>query len=178
MKLVEFSPLTLKGSFESGLILNKLWLIHELKKIQDQFSTIYILGSWYGNMSILLAKNNIQYDHIVNVDRDASVVRKAQRIARILKIDDRIEPMVKDANKLDYRQLDPDGLVINTSCHDMANQGWFDHIPAGVMVALQSRDDVDDDLSSYQLSNILYQGSRSAQDPETRYTSILRIGIK
>jgi hypothetical protein len=178
MKLLEFSPLTLQGSFESGLILNKLWLIHELKKIQDQFSTIYILGSWYGNMSILLAKNNIQYDHIVNVDKDAGVVRGAQRIARILNIDDRIEPMIKDANRLDYRQLDQDGLVINTSCHDMENRGWFDHIPAGVIVALQSRDDVDDDLSAYDLSRTLYQGSRSAEDPETDYRSLLRIGVK
>ena len=178
MRLLEFSPSTLQGSFESGLILNKLWLIHELKKIQDQFSTIYILGSWYGNMSILLNRSGIQYDHIVNVDQDAGVVRGAQRIARILKIDDRIEPMVKDANRLDYRQLDQDGLVINTSCHDMANRGWFDHIPAGVMVALQSRDDVDHDLDAYDLSRTLYQGSRSARDPETDYTSVLRIGVK
>jgi len=178
MKLLEFSPLTLHGSFDRGLIMNKLWLIHQLEKIQDQFSTIYILGSWYGNMSILLAKSNIQYDHIVNVDQDAAVVRGAHRMARILKIDDRIEPMVKDANRLDYRQLDQDGLVINTSCHDMDNRGWFDHIPAGVMVALQSRDDVDDDLSAYDLSQTLYQGSRSAEDPETDYTSLLRIGVK
>jgi hypothetical protein len=99
-------------------------------------------------------------------------------MARILKIDDRIEPMVKDANRLDYRQLDPDGLVINTSCHDMANRGWFDHIPAGVLVALQSRDDVDHDLDQYDLSETLYQGSRSAQDPETGYQSLLRIGVK
>ena len=178
MKLLEFSPLTLQGSFESGLILNKLWLLHQLRKIQDQFSTIYILGSWSGNMSILLAKNNIQYDHIVNVDRDAGVVRRAHRMAQILKIDDRIEPMVKDANRLDYRQLDEDGLVINTSCHDMANRGWFAHIPSGVLVALQSRDDVDHDLDQYDLSRILYQGRRSARDPETRYTSVLRIGVK
>jgi SAM-dependent methyltransferase len=178
MKLLEFSPSTLQGSFESGLILNKLWLIRELKKIQDQFSTIYILGSWYGNMSILLAKNNIQYDHIVNVDRDPAVVRRAHRMAQILKIDDRIEPMIKDANRLDYRQLDEDGLVINTSCHDMDNRGWFDHIPSGVVVALQSRDDVDHDLDQYDLGQTLYQGSRSARDPETRYTSVLRIGVK
>jgi hypothetical protein len=178
MKLLEFSPLTLRGSFESGLILNKLWLLHHLQKIQDQFSTIYILGSWYGNMSILLAKSNIQYDHIVNVDRDPGVVRGAHRMAQILKIDDRIEPMVKDANRLDYRQLDQDGLVINTSCHDMANRGWFDHIPAGVLVALQSRDDVDHDLDQYDLSQTLYQGTRSARDPETGYTSVLRIGVK
>jgi len=178
MKLLEFSPSTLKGSFESGLILNKLWLIHELKKIQDQFSTIYILGSWYGNMSILLAKDNIEYDHIVNVDQDPRVMRGSQRITRILNIDDRIEPMIKDANKLDYRQLDEDGLVINTSCHDMANHGWFDHIPSGVLVALQTRDDVDHDLDQYDLSSTLYQGTRKAQDPETLYTSVLRIGVK
>jgi hypothetical protein len=178
MRLLEFSPLTLQGSFESGLILNKLWLIHELKKIQDQFSTIYILGSWYGNMSILLAKSDIQYDRMVNVDSDAIVVRGAQRIARALGLDDQVEAMIKDANELDYRQLDQDGLVINTSCHDMENHGWFDHIPSGVLVALQSRDDVDDDLSAYDLSETLYQGSRSAQDPETDYRSLLRIGVK
>ena len=178
MKLLEFSPLTLQGSFESGLILNKLWLIHELKKIQDQFSTIYVLGSWYGNMSILLNRSGIEYDHIVNVDRDARVVRGSHRITRMLNIDDRIEPMVKDANRLDYRQLDQDGLVINTSCHDMENLGWFDHIPSGVLVALQSRDDVDHDLDQYDLSRTLYQGSRKARDPETRYRSVLRIGVK
>jgi len=178
MKLVEFSPPTLRGSFESGLILNKLWLIHELKKIKDQFSTIYILGSWYGNMSILLNRSGIEYDHIVNVDTDPRVMRGSQRITRILDIDDRIEPMVRDANRLDYRQLDPDGLVINTSCHDMANRGWFDHIPSGVLVALQSRDDVDHDLDQYDLSRTLYQGRRKARDPETRYTSVLRIGVK
>ena len=178
MRLMEFSPLTVQGSFENGLILNKLWLIYELQKIQDQFSTIYILGSWYGNMSILLAKSQIQYNHIVNVDQDASVVRQAHRIARVMGLDDCIEPMVQDANRLDYRQLDQDGLVINTSCHDMENHGWFDHIPAGVLVVLQSRDDVDHDLGDYDLSQTLYQGQRSAQDPETDYQSLLRIGVK
>ena len=177
MKLLEFSPLTMQGSFDRGLIMNKLWLIHELEKIQDQFSTIYILGSWYGNMSILLAKSGIEYNHIVNVDQDTDVTRQAQRIGRMLNISD-IEYMAKDANRLNYQQLDLDGLVINTSCHDMDNRGWFDHIPAGVLVALQSRDDVDDDLSAYDLSQTLYQGSRSAQDPETSYKSLLRIGVK
>jgi hypothetical protein len=177
MKLLEFSPLTLDGSFERGLIMNKLWLIHELQKIQDQFSTIYILGSWYGNMSILLSKSTIQYDHIVNVDQDTGVNRQAKRIGRMLNIHN-VEYMAKDANRLNYQQLDPDGSVINTSCHDMANHGWFDRIPQGVLVALQSRDDVDHDLDQYDLSRTLYQGSRSAQDPETRYTSVLRIGVK
>jgi hypothetical protein len=177
MKLLEFSPSTIPGSFGRGLVFTKLWLLHELEKIQDQFSTIYILGSWYGNMSILLAKSRIQYNHIVNVDRNVDRTRAAKRMGRMLNIAN-TEYMAKDANGLDYQQLDQDGLVINTSCHDIENQGWFDHIPAGVMVALQSRDDVDHDFGDYDLSRILYQGQRSAQDPETDYTSLLQIGVK
>jgi hypothetical protein len=178
MRLLEFSPDTLQGSFERGLIFNKLWLIHELAKIKDQFDTIYILGSWYGNMSLLLAKSGIKFKHIVNVDQDRHAVMQGQKIANTMGLSNCIEPMVANANRIDYRQLGANGLVINTSCHDMQNQGWFDHIPPGTWVALQSRDDVHDDLSDYALSKVLYQGTRQAQDPETQYTSILQIGIK
>ena len=178
MRLKEFSPDTVSGSFDRGLIFNKLWLIHELAKIKDTFSTIYILGSWYGNLSILLARSDIDYKHIVNVDTDAKRVRQGQAIAKQMHVADRIEPMVADANELDYRQLDSNGLVVNCSIHDMPNLGWFDHIPRGVMVALQSRTDVDHDIDSYALKPILYDGTKQLADPETEYTSLLRIGIR
>ena len=178
MRLREFTPDTLAGSFDRGLIFNKLWLIHELAKIKHTFSTIYILGSWYGNLSILLARSDIDYKHIVNVDTDAKRVRQGQAIAKQMHVADRIEPMVADANELDYRQLDSNGLVINCSIHDMPNSGWFDHIPRGVMVALQSRTDVDHDINSYALKTILYDGTKQLADPETEYTSLLRIGIR
>ena len=178
MRLREFTPDTLAGSFDRGLIFNKLWLIHELATIKDTFSTIYILGSWYGNLSILLARSDIDYKHIVNVDTDAKRVRQGQAIAKQMHVADRIEPMVADANELDYRQLDSNGLVVNCSIHDMPNSGWFDHIPRGVMVALQSRTDVDHDINSYALKPILYDGTKQLADPETEYTSLLRIGIR
>ena len=178
MRLREFTPDTLAGSFDRGLIFNKLWLIHELATIKDTFSTIYILGSWYGNLSILLARSDIDYKHIVNVDTDAKRVRQGQAIAKQMHVADRIEPMVADANELDYRQLDSNGLVVNCSIHDMPNLGWFDHIPRGVMVALQSRTDVDHDINSYALKTILYDGTKQLADPETEYTSLLRIGIR
>ena len=178
MRLREFSPDTVSGSFDRGLVFNKLWMIHELAKIKDTFSTIYILGSWYGNLSILLARSDIDYKHIVNVDTDAKRVRQGQAIAKQMHVADRIESMVADANELDYRQLDRDGLVVNCSIHDMPNSGWFDHIPRGVMVALQSRTDVDHDINSYALKTILYDGTKQLADPETEYTSLLRIGIR
>jgi hypothetical protein len=186
---MEFSPLTVQGSFENGLILNKLWLIYELQKIQDQFSTIYILGSWYGNMSILLAKSQIQYNHIVNVDQDASVVRQAHRIARVMGLDDCIEPMVQDANRLDYRQLDQDGLVINTSCNDIENQGWFEHIPQGAVVALEGRDnqpnnptnttqDLDTFHAEYALEETYVLDKIQLKGYVDTYNRFLKIGIK
>ena len=178
MRLREFTPDTLQGSFHRGLIFNKLWLIRELSKIQDNFSTIYILGSWYGNLSLLLARSDIDYDHIVNVDADAKRVQKGQSIAQQMHVADRIEAIAADANDLDYRQLDRDGLVVNCSTHDMQNSGWFDHIPAGVMVVLQSRADVDHNFEQYPLEETLYNGSIQLQDPETTYISLLKIGIK
>jgi len=178
MRLREFSPDTVSGSFDRGLVFNKLWMIHELAKIKDTFSTIYILGSWYANLSILLARSSISYQHIVNVDTDERRVRQGQDIARQMHVADRIESMVADANTVDYRQLDSNGLVVNCSIHDMPNSGWFDHIPQGVMVALQSRTDVDHDIDSYALKPILYDGTWELEDPETEYTSLLRIGIR
>ena len=46
------------------------------------------------------------------------------------------------------------------------------------MVVLQSRQDVNHQLDSYQFSKVLYQGSLDLTDPETEYTSLLQIGIK
>lgn len=178
LKLVEFSPLTLSGSFSKGLVLNKLWLISELKKIKSNFSTIYVLGSWYANMAILLSKSSIRYDRIVNVEIDKKVAKEGQRIADLLDTSDKIKTMIKDANKLDYKLLDKNGLVINTSCHDMENNGWFDNIPNGTLVALQSRNDVEDDLSKYKFHKILFNGGKLLKDPETEYVSLMKIGIK
>lgn len=176
-KLNEFSPDTLSGSFTKDLVFNKLWLIRELENIKTNFDTIYVLGSWYGNMSFLLAKSSIEFDKIINVDTDAEVIDASERIAKLTN-NTRVTHMVKDANQLTYEQLGSNGLVINTSCHDMENNGWFEHIPAGTLVALQSRTDVADDLTAYEFSNTLYEGSLELEDPETKYTSILKIGIK
>jgi hypothetical protein len=178
MRLLEFAPLTMAGSFHRSLIFNKLWLISELSQIKDSFSTIYVLGSWYGNMSLLLARSSIRYDQIINVDRDAQVVRAGQAIAEKMGLADGIRAMVADANTLDYSDLDSDSLVINTSCYEIKNTKWFDRVPAGTMMALETRTDVDEDLEDYELSNVLYQGSRELTDPETDYTSVLKIGVK
>jgi hypothetical protein len=60
----EDSPDTLMGSFTPDLITSKDWLCKELKKHIKNKPTIYVLGSWYGNIVVSLEKYNIDYKKI------------------------------------------------------------------------------------------------------------------
>lgn len=186
MRISEVSPNTLEGSWSRDLMLSKLWLIRKMRSIKPSFGTIYILGSWYGNLSLLMLDRNLEFDRIINVDVDEAALSKGDGIMGKLHNHDRIESMCKDANDLDYRQLGKHGLVINTSCNNIPNKGWFDSIPKGTMVALQGRDndpgsvnhydDLDGFVDSYPLSSTTYSGRITLDDPETSYDRYMIIG--
>lgn len=168
MKLYEFSPNTLKGSFTPDLMASKQWLIQQLNELAPTVDRIYILGSWYGNLSLLLTDSAISFDDIVNVDKDPRAVERSKSMTRQY---DNIHTIVQDANTLDY---DKASLVINTSCNDMPNEGWFDRIPKGTLVAVQTRGKPFD----FELSQVLYRGKKSLVDPEGNYTRLMLIGLK
>ena len=184
--LEESSGYSLAGSFTKDLIVSKVWLLDQLAKIQQHYSTMYVLGSWYGNLALYMQlQPSIDVDLVVNVEINAEMLDTSQRILNRVGADN-VEYMLKDANRLDYRQLGDSGVVVNTSLTEMPEQAWFDHIPAGTMVALQARDhdagvkynSAQDIQRRYPLSQILYHGSKQLQDPETPYTRYMVIGIK
>ena len=185
-KLQESSGYSLKGSFTRDLIASKVWLLNELAQIAPQVGTIYVLGSWYGNLGVLLALDPvIQYQRLINVETDKKFLQASERIQDYMGID-HAEYMLADANDLDYRQLGPDGVVINTSLTDMEGRAWFDNIPAGTLVAMQSRDhdpgnaaDSTKDITDrFTLGEVVYDGELQLADPETKYTRYMVIGIK
>lgn len=184
--LDESSGSSLEGSFTRDLVFSKCWLMHELAKIQPHISTMYILGSWYGNLALLLNRYpQVQVDHIINVETNAERLNTGQSILDQAGADN-VESMLKDANDLDYRQLGTDGAVVNTSLTEMPGTAWFDNIPTGTLVVLQARDnnpgpqfdDVEDIEQKYPLSQVLYSGSLALQDPETAYKRFMIIGRK
>lgn len=184
--LDESSGYSFEGSFTSDLVFSKLWLIRELAKIQPRISTMYVLGSWYGNLAVLLTLYpKIQVDEIINVETDSEFLKGSQRILNRVGADN-VEYMLKDANDLDYRQLDRDGVVVNTSLTDMPGTDWFRNIPPGTLVVLQARDhdpgqqfrSAEDIEQKFPLSQVLYSGSLDLEDPETEYTRFMTIGIK
>jgi len=184
--LTESSGYSLEGSFTHDLTTSKVWLLQELARIQPRVGTVYVLGSWFGNISLYLHLMPL-LDHgtIINVERDRSMLAQSKRMLDHIGAQD-VEHMLADANDLDYRQLGDDGVVVNTSLTDMPGRDWFDNIPPGTLVALQARDhdpgqqfhSTQDILDKFPMKEVLYQGGLDLQDPETDYTRFMVIGRK
>jgi len=185
-KVNESSGYSLQGSFTPDLTRSKVWLLKELGEIAPTLDTVYILGSWYGNLALYMhLQPTFEYDQIINVETDQGMLTQSARMLDHVGAE-RVEHMYQDANELDYRQLGPNSAVINTSLTDMPGRAWFDHIPAGTLVVLQARDQdpgqqfhsPQDILDKFPLDQVYYTGTRSLQDPETEYNRFMVIGRK
>ena len=185
-ELDESSGYSLAGSFTRDLTASKVWVLQKLSQIQKEFSTIYILGSWYGNLSLYMTLEPMLHaDQLINVEKDQEMLDTSQRLLDLAGAQN-VKYMFADANKLDYRQLGDRGAVINCSLTDMPGRSWFLNIPTGTMVVLQGRNqDANRNFESTQeivdrfpLSKVLYHGSMQLKDPETEYTRYMVIGIK
>jgi hypothetical protein len=188
--LAEVTADTQVGSDHRSLLMERFWAIAMLSKIKNKFGTIYILGSWYGNVALMLLLLNryIQFDRIINDDTNAKSLAAGQARLEKLGLDCEIKPMHQDANRLSYNQIGADGLVINLSCHNIKGSRWFDRIPAGTQVVLQTRNNDPAAVNqfktfkqfdqTYQLSQTQYQGTLTLQDPDGVYQDYMKIGIK
>ena len=184
--LDESSGYSLSGSMTRDLTASKVWLLSELEKIQTNYSTIYMLGSWYGNLALYMTlEGRIQADKIVLVEKDKKFLFTSKKLLDLSGADN-VEYMLEDSNKLDYRQLGESGVVINTSLTDMPGRSWFLNIPAGTLVVMQGRDhdpnrsfsSTQDIVDRFPLSEVLYHGRMQLRDPETEYTRYMVIGRK
>lgn len=184
----KISPNTLKGSFSNDLIIRKLWAVDEISKISDHFKTIYVLGSWYGNMGFVIAKSsNIKFSKLYNVDNDSKVLDDSEDLYRVADIENS-NFLNMDANKLKYRNAKDSNLVINTSTNNIKGNQWFKNIPDGSLVLLQGRNNdpgavntfksLKDFKNFYPLKKILYAGSIDLEAAEADYESYMVIGIK
>jgi hypothetical protein len=184
--LEESSGYSLQGSFTHDLTKSKVWLMSELAKVQQDFSTIYVLGSWFGNLALYMTLDPmIRAKKIINVDVNPEWMAQSQRMLDHVGADN-VEHMLRDANRLDYRQLGSNGAVINTGLTDIDGRAWFDRIPSGTVVVMQARDQnsgnqfssADDILEKFPLSQVSFSGSLQLQDPETPYRRFMVIGTK
>lgn len=185
--VAESSGYSLRGSITTDLVKSKIWLLEELSNISNHYDVAYILGSWYSNTALLIHLTDlISVDHVINVDTNKKFLQTGKQLLDFAGVDFRVDHMSKDANRLDYRQLTQDSVVINTSLQNMHDDQWFRNIPPGTLVAMQSRDNdpdvqyrsLEDIDRRFPLGETLYEGTLKLQDPETKYQRFMKIGLR
>jgi len=192
-----------KDCFSRGQLKSKLWVVKELKKLDLDLGTVFLCAGWYGTLSTMLFESNIKIEKIRSFDKDPS----CRKIAEIfnkpwVKNDWAFKSSTQDILEIDYNQhsynvtrsdnslcelTDSPDTIINTSCEHIEDfSKWYNSIPDGKLVILQSNDyfDIEEHVNC---SKSISQFSKSCPMKETlfegelflpEYTRFMKIGFR
>ena len=189
--------------FSRGQLQSKLWLVDKLKKCNVDLGTVFLCAGWYATLATMIFESDIKVDKIRSFDINDTCVAIAETFNKPWVMDDwKFKATTQDILDIDYNNfcyksirsngskcdlVDTVDTIINTSCEhilDFAN--WYDKIPKGKLVVLQSNDfiDVDEHVNCVKdslhfeqmapLSKVLFTGELNIE----KYTTYMRIGIR
>lgn len=180
-------------AFTSGQIESKIWLAENLEQAIDHYNIanplrILLIGGWYGLANIIIrVRNKLPVLHIRSIDIDEAACENADKLNEYwVSKNWQFKSIVADANKFDYSNYD---CIINTVVEHIEINDWFERIPQGVLVALQSNNMVHKDhvnihakLSdfdqNYPLTNTFFLKSKDIRYPEWSFKRFMKIGVK
>lgn len=178
-------------AFMSGQVMSKTWLCRELEPHLKTDDVIWILGGWYGMTSFLLqTRERKQIGKVLSFDQDPEAVKGALILNETFLHLGRFDAHLADVNSLDYAAWGkaPD-VVINTSVEHMPDQTWFDLIPSGTIVVLQSNDmdhsdhvfnhnSVEELQQDFPMEQFLFTGHLQFDYGEWAFRRFMTIGVK
>lgn len=182
---MDFNP----EAFSAGQISSKLWAAEELELCLDEIGkyplNIYMLGGWYATLYFILKiRNNLEITECRSFDLDPEVCINANTLNARWESDAwQFKSFPKDVNTIEYPSTV--NCVINTSSEHMDSNDWFDNIPAGTLVLIQSNDlEIDEHVNTvqsirelkakYPLTKYYFAGSMNLE----HYTRFMIIGLK
>ena len=199
------APLELLSSLSDGQLHSKFWLAEELGKILSsrKGTRCFIVGGWTGLLSYILLRLYPElYGKVRSFDLDPNCEWAADELNRRSVIESwRFKAITANALNLDYKQpsfmalnetsweLLEEGidLLVNTSCEHFPDfSDWWDRVPPGMLVALQSNDfrqaeghvncvdSLEDFMEKAPLSEVLGQGTLNLG----AYRRFLLVGVK
>jgi predicted nucleotidyltransferase len=183
-KLDEASPNTLEGSFTPDLVESKTWLAEMLAKglKGKNAGTIYVLGSWYGNMGIFLQQAGVQFDKLVLVEPDEEALMRSKDLLQQIGDEGKLILIHQKAEDVVYEKP---GVVINTSCNE-TGPVFLTKLPDNMLCLLQARnnnentlfptEDEEDFIDYFPLEKVYYTGKKQLEDPEINYVRYMKIG--
>jgi hypothetical protein len=183
-EVTEASPDTLEGSFTPDLVESKTWLAEMLAKglKGKNAGTIYILGSWYGNMGIFLQQAGVQFDKLVLVEPDEEALMRSKDLLQQIGDEGKLILIHQKAEDAVYEKP---GVVINTSCNE-TGPVFLTKLPDNMLCLLQARnnnentlfptEDEEDFIDYFPLETVYYTGKKQLEDPEINYVRYMKIG--
>lgn len=174
-------------------ITSKLWLVDSLRESAGtSFRTVTILGGWFGVLgAILLHDRRLTIGRVVSIDLDPRCAPVAESLNATEVRAGRFEARTADMHMLEYPRVDPAAtppdLIVNTSCEHVEGFGdWYDQVPAGQLLALQSNDyaaipdhvNCVPDLDTFREQAPLTQELFAGMQPHKRYRRFMLIGRK
>jgi len=192
-----------------GQVRSKLWLVSELAKIvEGSIGNVVFYGGWYNFLAHILYEQ-FEVGHVYSLDLDENVVAPSKRLypdevsaGTFLPLTVDVNKIVWEDNKINFNNLKDDekfklehpgkfqhtvetNLIINTSCEHMDNT-WFENIPSGRVVVLQTNDyfaneqhsncckDLAEAKAKYPMQSIMYEGELDTH----LYNRFMLIGVK
>jgi len=125
-------------SFSHGQMHSKIWLCEMLETYLQPDSNILVLGCWHNVMGmILMIRNPHMGLKIMGIDIDSEAIDIADKLTEAWRFEEfnPFKNQLADANTYNFDQYD---VFINCSVEHMDSNEWFDRIPSGKLVCLQS----------------------------------------
>lgn len=184
-----------QDAFASSQIVSKLWLAETLEKVIEYSELekdlkILNLGGWYGILHFILkTRNNLKIKVYRNIDIDKDACDIADLINETWVWQNwKFKSISDDANNFKYSK-DDFNVVINTSVEHIDSDQWFQNIPAGTVVVLQSNNmphedhvhnhlDLDSFIKSFPLTELLFHGQKMFQYENENFFRFMIIGLK
>ena len=191
--------------FSKGQIESKLWLVNEIKQRKYNLGMVFICAGWYAILAKLLFESEIAADKIRSFDINENCLPIADKINLPYVQDDwRFKAITEDIHNIDYSNhswsvwskknnrysypiTDNPDTIINTSCEHIDNfKGWYDKIPDGKFLILQSNNfeepedhintvkNIDEFIYQVPMQKYHFSGTKSFD----KYDRYMIIGIK
>jgi len=186
-----------------GQLESKEWLVNVLEEIGKPLGTVFVLCGWYGILPALMFYSDLKIDKIrsFDIDENCSMIADAINMNNIGN-EWRFKGVTQDIfdinfkehswqgwsnknNRLSYPITDIPKTIINTSC-EHTSPDWFQKIPGGKFVVLQSNNSFDEQghinavtnldkfKRMYPMRIIKYEGEKQFE----KYTRFMLIGVK
>ena len=194
----------LGDALSQGQIKSKQWLLNKIKGIN--LGTVFICAGWYGILATMMFEDeNVYVDKIRSFDIDDNCCNIAEDFNKYWAQDNwKFKALTQNILDINYTELswtfwskknnrqsypitDKPNTIINTSCEHIEKfTDWFNLIPKGKLVALQTNDyfdlpehvncvkDINEFKQQAPLSNIIYEGELELE----KYIRYMLIGYK